>query len=251
MSKPVYTAYIDESGQRSRNGSSSPHFIMSALVVPQRKEDAAQDFLAELRTALRRRPGQILHWSKYTAHTDRLRASSDMGQRHDLFRISSVVVCKDHLPKPGEGFDQDAAYLYTFRFLLERLSWLVKERGGELHYVLGHVVRFQKEKLREYERRLRSLPSADCKIAWDHVNPKGGQIDQPSRVELLQLADIAASATAIAFNPDDNGFTEDRYLRNLLPILYRRNGGALTTYGLKMHPWNNNTKAAYPWVAAL
>ncbi|SKW00052.1 Uncharacterised protein [Mycobacteroides abscessus subsp. massiliense] len=33
--------------------------------------------------------------------------------------------------------------------------------------------------------------------------------------------------------------------------MYRRQAGSITSYGLKMHPWNSKTKAAYPWVAAL
>lgn len=223
---------------------------MSAVVVFNSQEGEALDFLAGLRGRLRRKPGDVLHWKNYNAHTDRLLASSEVGLRADLFKISSVVVCKQHLPANND-FDHDRAYLYTFRFLLERLSWLARSRGAELNYVLGHVVRFKLPKLREYEARLRSMSPTQCQIAWDFVDPAGGRIDQPARVELLQVADIAASAVGVAFNPDPNGFTETRYLRNLLPATYRPEGRLLTTYGLKMHPWNDNTKAAYPWVAAL
>ena len=90
-----------------------------------------------------------------------------------------------------------------------------------------------------------------CTIYWPALDPKGGKLDQPQRLEHLQLADVAASATFAGFDPDGFGNTEPRYLQELAPRLYRRPPGALTTYGLKMHPWSATTRAAYPWVAAL
>ncbi len=159
--------------------------------------------------------------------------------------VSSVVVCKRELMSrlPSE----DYAYLYTLRYLLERLSWLARDSGHDLHFVLASITRFKLAKLREYESRLQGSPG--CQIAWRHVAP--GRIDQPSRVEGLQLADFCASATFKAFEPDQYGNTEERYLRELAPRLYRRGAAPLTSYGLKMHPWNNATRAAHPWVAAL
>ncbi|WP_250291423.1 hypothetical protein [Frankia sp. CiP1_Cm_nod1] len=62
---------------------------------------------------------------------------------------------------------------------------------------------------------------------------------------------MAASATFPAFEQDQYGNTEDRYLRELAPRLYRRPGRPITSYGLKVHPWNETTGAAYPWAAAL
>jgi len=43
-------------------------------------------------------------------------------------------------------------YLYCFRLLLERMSWLAKARGGVVEYTLSHVRRFRIAKLREYEQ---------------------------------------------------------------------------------------------------
>ena len=96
---------------------------------------------------------------------------------------------------------------------------------------------------------LRSHP--DCQMAWDRPDPAGGKIDQPNRLELLQFADAAASSTATAFEPDRFGNTEQRYLSEFAPRLYRRGNGKLTSYGLKMHPWSDATRAAYPCVATL
>jgi hypothetical protein len=96
---------------------------------------------------------------------------------------------------------------------------------------------------------LRGSPGAQ--VAWAWLDPKGGRIDQPNRVELLQLADSVASATFAAFEYDTFGNTESRYLAEMSPRLYRRPGGKLTSYGLKMHPWSEIARPAYPWVATL
>jgi hypothetical protein len=161
--------------------------------------------------------------------------------------MSSVVVCKRYLTSslPSE----DHAYLFTLRFLLERLSWFARDRGDHLSYTLAAISRFQISKLRDYESRLVNDPL--CQVHWASLDPHGGYINQPQRLELLQLADLAASGTYGAFEPDPYGNTERRYVEAMAARLYRRPGGLLTSYGLKMHPWTPTTRAAYPWVAAL
>ncbi|MGS0685442.1 hypothetical protein ACVBEQ_09890 [Nakamurella sp. GG22] len=148
---------------------------------------------------------------------------------------------------------EDETYLYTFRYLLERMSWMARDcspRPHRLKYTLAHIVRFPLAKLREYESALRCVPG--CQIAWDYVDSAGGALDQPKRIENLQLADITASAIGAAFNPDQFGNVERRYLENLAPRFYRGPSGrsSLYSYGMKLHPTDANTKAAYPWVAA-
>lgn len=242
--RPLH-AFIDEAGQRSSSKHSSDHFVMSAVLVDELQLPRAAAFMARLRTDLRRQPGQTLHWRYLKTHADRLHAAKSLGAQ-PWVTVSSVVVCKRHLT--GD-LNDDRAYLYTLRFLLERMSWLARDRGRELNYTLAHIVRFKMETLREYEAILRDDPR--CQVAWQAVSAHGGRLDQPSRIELLQLADVAASATAVAFEPDAHGNTEQRYLQEIGPRLYRRGTAPLTSYGLKMHPWSETTKAAYPWVAAL
>lgn len=242
---PALHAFIDEAGQRSASARSSNHFVMSAVLVTDENLPQAAAFLAQMRTDTGRRPSDTLHWRNIKAHTDKLHIALSLG-RQSWATLSTVAVCKRHLPG---GLTDDQAYLYTFRFLLERLSWLARDTERELHYTLAHVVRFKIEKLREYERRLRADPS--CQITWGYVDARGGRLDQPSRVELLQAADIVASATFTALEPDRHGNTEQRYLLEMSPRLYRRGAAPVTSYGLKMHPWRDATKAAHPWVAAL
>ncbi|CAM5366151.1 hypothetical protein SCALM49S_04549 [Streptomyces californicus] len=116
--------------------------------------------------------------------------------------------------------NEDQEYLFTLRFLLERLSWFARDSSAVMTYTLAHIIRMKLSKLREYESKLRVDPG--CRIHWPALDPKGGRIDQPKRIEMLQAADLAASATFAAFNPDKFGNVEPRYLEGLSPRLYRR-----------------------------
>jgi hypothetical protein len=242
-----FHAYSDEAGQRSASGASSHHFVMAAVVVTDAHVPEAATYLAKLRADLGRNPGDTLHWQNLKGHSLRLHAAQTLGAAN-WATIFSVVVSKRHLSL-SVILNDDQAYLYTYRLLLERLSWYSRDHDGRLSYTLAHVVRFNLHKLREYEARLRDRP--DCQIVWSALDQHGGRLDQPNRVEYLQLADIAASAIFAAFEPDKFGNTEKRYLEALVPRLYRRGSGALTSYGLKMHPWSESTRSAYPWVADL
>lgn len=243
-------AYIDEAGGRSRSAKSSDHFVMSAVLLRESDLPKAAGLLAQLRLDLKRRPGDVLHWRNLKGHSLKLHMAKTLGQTEYL-GVCSVVVCKRHLP--DNGMDEEKAYLYTLRFLLERLSWIGRDYNFTVHYTIAHIVRFKLETLRSYESTLRAMPSNECKIAWHFLDPKGGRLDKPQRIEMLQLADAVASATFNAFEPDPYDNTETRYLHEFESLMWRRGTGVnrLTSYGLKLHPWNDNTKAAYPWVAAL
>jgi hypothetical protein len=236
-------AYIDEAGHRSTTARSSAHFVMAAVVIDESRLADVADRQAQLRKDLNRQPHHALHWQNIKGHFQRVHAAWTLGSLP--VTVSAVVVCKRFLEPTLP--DEHHAYLYTFRMLLERLSWLAQDEGAVLEYTLAHIVRFKLSRLRAYEAKLRSLETA---LKWAYLDPDGGRIEQPNRVEQLQLADIAASATYRAFEPEDRyGYTERRYLEEFAQRLYCRPGKALSSYGLKIHP--REAKAAYPWVTAL
>ncbi|MDI5971528.1 DUF3800 domain-containing protein [Streptomyces sp. SL13] len=239
-------AYIDEAGVRAHSRTSSDHFVMTAVVVADEDIPASQKFLAQLRSDLGRGPGDQLHFVALKQHEQRVHAAKTLGCQEWAI-ISNVVARKRHL---NNQLPQGQFYLYTFRYLLERLSWFARDAGGVLSYTLAHISRpsMTLSELRQYEAALRHMPTS---IEWAALDPKGGKIDQPKRIEMLQCADLAASAAFHAFEPDRFGNTEPRYLQEMAARLYRRRGGAITSYGLKLHPAQASTKAAYPWVAAL
>lgn len=241
---PHYHAFIDEAGDRARTAKSSDHFVVSAIIVEANDLPQTAYLLSQLRADLGRHPGDTLHWKNIKGHSSRLHAAQVVGAAGFL-TISSVVVCKRHLA--GQTLDEETAYMFTFRMLLERLTWFAAARGATIEYTLAHIVRFKLATLRHYEAVLKTHPT---EIRWPTL-PKLGALDQPTRVQQLQLADLAASATFPAFEADHWGNTTRLYLEALAPRLYRRPSGALTSYGMKMHPWNAAAKAAYQWVPSL
>ncbi|MEV7088013.1 DUF3800 domain-containing protein [Streptomyces sp. NPDC093085] len=242
-------AFIDEAGVRSHKPKASDHFVLSAVVIAEENIPLAREFLAGLRRDFGRHPGDTLHWQKFK-HEERVHAARLLGEQ-EWPTISSVVVAKRLLPPETRILNEDDAYLLTVRYLLERLSWFARDCSASLSYTLAHIVRMEVAKLRRFEALLRAEGSETCRIEWTALDPHGGCIDQPKRIEMLQLADIAASATYKAFDKDKFGNTERRYLEHLHPRLYRRGQSALTSYGLKMCPWNETTKVAYPWISDL
>ncbi|WP_019632482.1 DUF3800 domain-containing protein [Actinomadura atramentaria] len=155
-------AFIDEAGQRSRSAKSSDHFVMSAAIIDEEHLPDAASFLDKLRVDLGRRPTDHLHWRNLKGHPLRVHAVRSMAQQEWL-TVSSVVVCKRHITTGTEEMDDDRSYLLTMRYLVERLSWLARDRNRQLTYTLAHITRFKLETLREYERLLREAP--DCQVA--------------------------------------------------------------------------------------
>jgi hypothetical protein len=97
----------------------------------------------------------------------------------------------------------------------------------------AHLTRFAAIKLHNYRQ---ALIYSSTQIRWAAFHGHPFRINHPNTIELLQLADSAASALFRAVEPDDYGNTEDRYLRELAPKLYRRGAAPMTSYGLKVFP---------------
>jgi hypothetical protein len=223
---------------------------MSALVCRDPNVERLKDLLVRLRKALGRGPSDRLNWKNIKHPEQRLLVAEMIGQT-SFVKTTSVIVCKQHLfPRMVHTH---AAYLFTLRFLLERLSWLAREHNGVASYTISHVRHFRRQSLQTYEFNLRAR-GTDTKIAWAHLDPYGGRLSNDRTVEALQLADLVASATARAFNATGAGPPDQTYLLALLPRAYRGIAGrenVLTSYGLKMHPWGSDVKPHYPWLLQL
>jgi hypothetical protein len=238
-------AYIDESGQRGLGTDGSDHFIMTAVVIRSTNAERTAPMLASLRSDLKRQPEHTLSWKHLKTHEQRLHACQTLAT-NTWMKTITVVVCKRHI---GTDLPDDGSrYLYTMRLLLERLSWLARDEKETVSYTLAHIIRMKIAQVRKYEQILQRMKT---EIVWSNVANSGGSFSTPEALDELQIADFVASATATAFEPDNYGNTERRYLDALRPLIWRRGNGAMTSYGMKMHPWSESTKAAYPWVAAL
>lgn len=235
----LYRVYVDEAGDRGISKRSDCHFVVSAIVVADEHDAEVRKQLASLRADLGRGEGHTLHFVKFS-HSQRLKAVQDIAGS-SVASIVNVIIHKDLLGQPlptGEMAHishPDPMYLWALRLLLERVSWLIDEAGGDEAIVtFAHLKGFEIGKLHDYRAALEATDGVD--IRWPVFAGHRFRIASPKDVELLQLADTAASALFRAVEPDSFGNTEARYLEELRPKLYRRGRGLVTSYGLKVFP---------------
>lgn len=243
MARTVYRVYVDESGVRAHGPKTSQHFVMSAAILPDSRKPNLLATISQLRLDFRQPIGHTIAF-KSLSHQSRMHIAQTLSKMHDL-TVANVIVCKREVPTPMQNVDQ--AYLYTLRFLLERVSWFVDERLGQAYVTFANIDRFKIAKLHVY---VELLKMSDTQIRWRALFlPVRMQTMQGN--DLLQVADTTASATAQAFEPDQFGNVEDRYLRALAPRLYRRPPGPITSYGMKLHPTSMASDPRYAWVKTL
>lgn len=233
----LWRVYIDEAGDRGISAKSSAHFVTSAIAVRDEDEKHARAELDALRQALGRQPGQVLHFQRFT-HSQRLKAVQDLSAS-SIAAIFNTVLCKRGFSEPAPGdvayiANPDPMYLWAVRLLLERISWYIRAQGdGQAIVTFGHVRRFRVQKLHDYRR---ALERDGTGVYWPAFQGHPFRTGTPEQVKLLQFADTAASALFRALEPDEYGNHERRYLDELRPKLYRRDSGAVTSYGLKVFP---------------
>jgi len=226
---------------------------MAAVVCRDQNLDRLDELLRRIKREIGRRDDQKLTWKKVKRPEHRAKIAEMLGSPR-FIQIAAVIVCKRHLQPPIR--DKDAAYLYTFRFLLERLSWLGARHEEQTKYTLSHIKGFKARRLPEYEANLRLMGTA-TEIKWDYLDPLGGRISNDSTTPRLQLADLATSAVARAFNSNLLSPPDQGYLLSSLPSIFRGpvagRANVLTSYGLKMHPWTRrpDVQALYPWLLPL
>lgn len=238
-------AFIDESGQPTLSLKASDHFVLSAIVIHQEDSSLIAHRQNELRKDLGRKSTDHLHWVNLRSHSERLHAAKQLADMP--LSILSEILCKRRLTDTSL-INKHGVYMYMVQQLIHKLTQFAHSRNTPLEFTLAQLGRFKLADLRALEQRIRI---EQAQIDWSFLSPSGGMVNQPTRVEQLQLADIAASATFRAFEPDRFGNCEPRYLECLRPKVHRGSFTKESTTQLSIHPFDKSTKAAYPWVATL
>jgi hypothetical protein len=230
-----FRVYVDESGGRHVTKKSDKHFVISAVVVVDDYDARVRAEFRDLKVALGRKPGDVLHF-RSLSKPQRLQAAEGVAAL-PIAMVTNVIVVKDELKKRSATGEMERAfiarpdplYLWALRLLVERVSIFANKRGAtDVTATFSHVQGLNPPKLYEYERRLRQLPGVS--INWELFRT-GLRVGSPRRVELLQLADTTASATYHAVD----GLRRDDWLRAMSPKLFRGRG-PITSYGLKVFP---------------
>jgi hypothetical protein len=235
----VFRVYVDESGGRHISPRADQHFVLSAVMVHDSYNDRVREQLAELKAALGRFPEHVLHFKALNQARRPAAASGIAGL--DIATIISVVICKSIIGEESSAGDlpfianADPMYLWALRLLLERVSWYARDTEHQSAIVtFGHVRGLLPELLHGYRGSLENASKEkDVRIEWPVFEQHPFRIDSPKKIDLLQVADITASATYHAVEPGKDG---PAYVQALAPKLYRRNGICAPTYGLTIFP---------------
>lgn len=239
MTEPSeFVALIDESGcpgDAFAKGSSQ-YLVMAAVVVRRCNLARALEIFSLGRTERdRNKP-----FKKFSRSSDK-----------DNFVLTSLlgkapvrIVCiGSHKPSLAGTYIRDnhaEEYNYLIKMIAERASWIARDapkRDGQSNsrcqLSLSEMRMYSYEDMASYLRYLRiGQGRFNTRAEWDllddsiHVAPHVNEGEH-------HLADLAASAFARAVEPKEHGMTDDRFIRNLSPRLYRLNN---KLYGVKLFP---------------
>lgn len=255
-----FVAYIDESGDegfsfRPEPGfGSSEWFVISAVMIPTTRDIAENKKFHDVIRPIEKIRNAPIHFAKLS-HEQRVAVCNGIGASQ--FRIISVCINKRELA--GDGLrGKHRLYFYATRYLIERISWLARDRSadhagdGRVRLVFSNRRQMSYDDLRTYVERLRSAPpEADIRIHWPAISADLVEPRPHNQLVGLRAVDTVASGIRYGLELTQYGFCEDRYGRMMEPRTYRHLGRALP-YGMKFFPGAPaQTPGRYGWIHEL
>ncbi len=244
-----FVAYIDEAGDEGfkfrtslAKQSSSDWFVLAAFVTRKKTDTETVKMIDRVRSEFGVPPRKHVHWKKLK-HPQKVRYAQLMAGLQA--RVISICVHKPTLLEPEKFQERYRLYFYAVRHLLERVSWLARDRhepekwggDGTVDVVFSNRQGMSYDELRGYLRLLLTQQASghDVRIDFALVPPEAVRTLGPGRSMGLQLADAAAGAFFNGLERDAFGNTEPRYLAMLSPLLYRHQR-QVHGYGFKVLP---------------
>lgn len=236
-----FRVYIDESGDEGftflpNEQGSSRWLVLSALVFRRENDLLAVELARQARELLKKPPRHPLHFRELK-HEQRVPLARMIGQTNA--RAVSVLIHKPSIPSP-ENFQQQkySLYRYACRVLLERVSWLCRDHrrvghgSGRAELIFSNRSAMSYDDLRNYLHQLKADEVHDVRIDWGVIDPALVSAVNHDQLAGLQLADALATSVFYAVHKNQYGEVEDRYLKLVSPIIYRREN-KIEGYGMK------------------
>jgi len=255
---PSFHAYIDESGDDGfifkpwPDRASSEWFVVSACVVRDVTHTAASGLLHAAFDPIERVRGAPIHFAKLS-HEQRVATAHAIGQLP--VRLISVCFNKPALPAGHTLSGNRRLYFYAVRYLLERISWLAREKAplsagdGTCRLHFSHCKGLSYAEMFSYLGRLQN---DNTQIAWRYVDTAHPTIKAHVDSIWLRATDCVASGFARGLELTREGFCEDRYARLMKPRVYSHNH-RIWSYGLKITPYppavESHRDNRYAWLA--
>lgn len=199
------TVYIDESGDLGIGvGRGTKWFVLSAVIVDKVAEPQIRAKIAQIRTRLNINE---IHMKKVQDFNKRALIVRELNG--EQFMYMNVLVDTDKFDK-AKIPSPIIAYNYVCKYLLQRVSWYLRDTGRVGDIVLsargttrdGELIQYIKEKLLPYpsngiESSVFAKITAKTAATWD----------------LLQLADVCATTMFLTYEVNGYGFQFHAILR--------------------------------------
>jgi hypothetical protein len=254
-----YRVYIDESGDEgfvfnSDGSGSSRWLVLSAVIVRKKNDLSLVRLLEHVRDLLGKAPKKELHF-RDLKHEQRVPYIKQIANAQ--VKAISVLIHKPSLRDP-EKFQSEKFLLYRYasRYLLERVSWLCRDKhnpdegDGRADIIFSNRSIMSYKDLTDYLHMLKTKSDPlSVRIDWNVIDPERVSAVDHSKLAGLQIADAVASSFFYAVNLNRYGEVEDKYARLLLQNCYRHRGATLG-YSLKFWPEEFQIlKSANPHIA--
>jgi len=216
------TVYIDEAGDLGIK-TGTKWFVLSAVVVDKADEPKIRAKLNSIRTRLK---ASQIHLNKINNFHKRAFIVHELSQENFTYMNILVDTTKFDISKiPNTA----VAYNFVCKYLLQRVSWFIESSKKTCDVILSgrgtsmdaDLVTYIKDKLLPYSHNqinssVFNKISAKSAGSWD----------------LLQLADVCATTTFLAYETNEYGFSTPCYFAVMRDHLYSRDG-KIDRYGIK------------------
>lgn len=231
----VSNVYIDESGDLGIN-TGTQWFVLSAVIVDTDDEPSIRTKLNIIKSKLNVNEIHIRNIKEFNR-----RAYIINNIKDEKFTYISILADTQKLNKTLPSL---TAYNYLCRYLIERVSWFLRDTNRYAHIVLSSRGTSRDNELIEYIKKL-------ILYNWNEVTDRFISIKAKpaSQWDLLQLADICATTMFLSHEINTFGFCLPCFSSALSNHLYSRNGKPIN-YGIKyftdnMQPNKNFLKSKW------
>lgn len=216
------TVYIDESGDLGY-GAGTQWFVLTAVIVDKDNERFIRNNIGRIRTRLNLKE---IHFRKILDFYKRAYIVKEL--QAEPFVFSSVLIDTNKLDK-SKIPSPTIAYNYACKYLLERVSWYLRDTGKTSDIVLSARGTSRDRELVDYINE-KLFPYPDNRIESRYFGSV--RVKQSSEWDLLQLADVCATSVFLSYEINKWGMVLPCFVKYLSDHLYRY-GSQITMYGIK------------------
>ncbi len=213
------TVYIDEAGDLGWN-KGTRWFIITAVIVDVDDEKNIRKSLAQIKARLN---VHEVHMRKIKEFERRAYIVKTLSSEN--FTYINVLIDTSKLK---QGLTPIVLYNYSCRYLLERVSWLLRDTNRHADIVLSSRGTSRDGELIQYIQRLISYPDNEvASLVFGNISATS-----PLCWEMLQLADVCATSMFLCYEERAYGFRLPCFAIALSKHIYKRGAQAIK-YGIK------------------